>query len=94
MSNTPEFPKPSRRDVLRPLELVGGAGIAGIFTGLIVLMVTRDLVLSAIFLGIAFIVVLVVLAMFALTFKPDDAEQAELDDETPKAPKPPKPGHE
>lgn len=88
MSNTPEpeFPKPSRRDVLKPLELLGGAGIAAIFTGLVVLLVTRDVVLSLIFLGVAFIVVLVVLAMFALTFKPDEDEQAEIRGDEPSGP--------
>lgn len=88
MSNTPEpeFPKPSRRDVLKPLELLGGAGIAAIFTGLVVLLVTRDVVLSLIFLGVAFIVVLVVLAMFALTFKPDEDEQAEIRGDEPPGP--------
>lgn len=88
MSNTPEpeFPKPSRRDVLKPLELLAGAGIAAIFTGLVVLLVTRDVVLSLIFLGVAFIVVLVVLAMFALTFKPDDDEQAEIRGDEPTGP--------
>jgi hypothetical protein len=70
--------KPSRRDVLRPVEYVGGAAIAAIFTGAIVLMVTRDWPLSLVFTGAAFIGVLVVLALLAMTIKPDAAETAEL----------------
>ncbi|GEM_PF-571287 len=64
---------PSRRDLLRPVELVGGSALAAIFVGVIVLMTTRDLQFAGISAGIVFIVVLVVLAMFALTFTDDDA---------------------
>jgi predicted lysophospholipase L1 biosynthesis ABC-type transport system permease subunit len=79
--------KPSRRDVLRPVEYVGGAAIAAIFTGAIVLMVTRDWPLSLVFTGAAFIAVLVVLALLAMTIKPDAAESAELDEfGTPRGP--------
>ena len=52
-----------------------------IFTGLVVLISTRDIVLSAIFLGIAFIVVLVVLAMLVLAVRPTGDEQLDLDDQ-------------
>ncbi|MWB99666.1 hypothetical protein [Agromyces seonyuensis] len=80
MSNTPgdEFPAPTRRELLKPLEYLGGAGIAGIFTGVIVLMVTRDWALAGIFAAAAFIVVLVVLALTVLSFKPDEREIADL----------------
>ncbi|GLI27300.1 hypothetical protein ARHIZOSPH14_15420 [Agromyces rhizosphaerae] len=64
---------PSRRDVLRPVELVGGSALAAVFVGVIVLMTTREWQLTAISAGVVFIVVLVALAMFALTFKDDDA---------------------
>jgi heme A synthase len=70
--------KPSRRDVLRPVEYVGGAAIAAIFTGVVVLVTARDLTLSLIVAGIAFIVVLVVLALLAMTVKPNAEESAEL----------------
>ncbi|WP_353808076.1 ABC transporter ATP-binding protein [Agromyces sp. SYSU T00194] len=78
MSSTPsdddqQHPGPSRRDVLRPVELVGGSALAAVFVGVIVLMTTREWQLTAISAGIVFIVVLVVLAMFALTFKDDEA---------------------
>nr|WP_200933379.1 hypothetical protein [Leifsonia sp. Leaf325] len=74
----PPVPQPSRRDVLRPLEMVGGAAIAAVFLGLVVLMVTREPVLAAIGAGSVFIIVLVALAMFAITLKPDEAENADI----------------
>ncbi|WP_200942400.1 MULTISPECIES: hypothetical protein [unclassified Leifsonia] len=77
MSQSP-VPQPSRRDVLRPLEMVGGAAIAAVFLGLVVLMVTREPVLAAIGAGSVFIIVLVALAMFAITLKPDEAENADI----------------
>jgi hypothetical protein len=70
--------KPSRRDVLRPVEYVGGAAIAAIFTGVVVLFSTRELTLALIVAGIAFIVVLVVLALLAMAVKPNAEESAEL----------------
>jgi hypothetical protein len=82
MSENP-VSKPSRRDLLRPLEMVGGAAIAAIFVGLIVLMVTREWVFAGIALGVVFIIVLVVLAVFTMTIKPDAAETAELDEDGP-----------
>jgi hypothetical protein len=70
--------KPSRRDVLRPVEYVGGAAIAAIFTGVVVLVTARELTLALIIAGIAFIVVLVVLALLAMAVKPNAEESAEL----------------
>jgi hypothetical protein len=79
--------KPSRRDVLRPVEYVGGAAIAAIFTGFITLVVTRDWTLTLIAAGGVFIVVLVVLALLAMVIKPDATESAELGDHgAPKGP--------
>jgi hypothetical protein len=72
--------KPSRRDVLRPAEYVGGAAIAAIFTGFITLVVTRDWTLTLIAAGGTFIIVLVVLALLTMAMKPDARESAELDD--------------
>ena len=43
--------RPSRRDVLRPAEYVGGAAIAAVFTALIVLMSTRDWTITLITAG-------------------------------------------
>jgi hypothetical protein len=74
--------QPSRRELLRPAEYVGGAAIAALFVGGVALFVTRDLVLAAVGTGGVFIVVLMVLALIAMTFKPDAAETAELHGET------------
>ena len=52
-----------------------------VFTGLIVLMSTRDIILSLIFTGIAFVVVLVVLAMLVLAVRPDGEELTDLDEQ-------------
>ncbi|MFF2372104.1 hypothetical protein [Agromyces sp. NPDC058110] len=73
--------QPTRREVLRPAEYVGGAAIAAIFVGVVVIGVTRDVVLTAIATGGVFIIVLVVLALLAMAIKPDAAESAELDDD-------------
>ena len=72
--------QPSRRDRLKPVELLVLSGVMSLFVGLTVLLSTRDLILAAIFFGVAFIVVLVVMAMFSLSIKPNDAEQHEIDD--------------
>ncbi|WP_022892442.1 hypothetical protein [Agromyces subbeticus] len=93
MSQNPDPYKPSRREVLRPAEYVGGAAIAAIFTGLVVLITAREPMLALIVAGIAFIVVLVVLALLSMAVKPNAAETAEIDgDEPPPAP-PASPGH-
>lgn len=69
---------PSRREKLRPGELVGLAAVVAVFIGLVTFMVTRDLFLSLIFLGVTFVVDLVVLAMLMLAVtpnKPTDGER-------------------
>ena len=73
--------KPSRKDRTKPVELLVISAVLAIFTGLIVLMATRDIILSVIFLGIAFIVVLVVLAMLVLAVRPDGDELTDLDEQ-------------
>jgi len=72
--------QPSRREVLRPAEYVGGAAIAAIFVGLITLLVTRDWTLTLIGAGGVFIVVLVALALLQMAIKPNASERAELAD--------------
>lgn len=74
---------PDLRTRLRPLELLGLSGAAGIFAGLVVLMSTRDLVLALIFLGIAFIVALMVFAMMALAVTPRDSDEGDEDEAPP-----------
>jgi uncharacterized membrane protein HdeD (DUF308 family) len=71
--------EPSRRDRTRPAELLGLSGVLAIFAGLVVLMSTRDLVLSLIFAGIAFIVGLIGFAMIALAVRPE-GDSSDLDD--------------
>ena len=93
MTQSPGEFKPSRRDVLRPAEYVGGAAIAAIFTGAVTLFVTRDWTLTLVATGGVFIVVLVVLALLAMTVKPDASESAELDGpDAPEAPQGPDAG--
>lgn len=89
--------QPSRRELLRPAEYVGGAAIAAIFVGVVVLVATRDWMLTLIGTGGVFIVVLMVLALLQMALKPDAFEQAELAQSTghgagPAAPAEPGPG--
>lgn len=86
MSQSPGEFKPSRRDVLRPVEYLGGAAIAAIFTGAITLMVTRDIIISLIATGGVFIVVLMVLALLAMAVKPDASAHDDSDDLPPTPP--------
>ena len=72
---------PSRKDRLRPLELVGMAAVVAIFIGVVVLGSTRQLMLSLIFFGVAFIVSLVFIAMLSLAVKPNEAEIDDLDEQ-------------
>lgn len=71
--------QPSRREILRPAELVGGAGIGAVFVGLVVLLTTQQLVLTLVSAGITFIVVLMVLALFAMGSKQDAEETADIE---------------
>ena len=64
--SAPEPRKPSRRERLKPLELVGLSALVAVFVGLVVLLTTRDITLAAIFLGAGFIVALVAIAMLGL----------------------------
>lgn len=73
--------QPTRKDRLRPLELIGFSAVMAAFVGLVVLLSTREPVVALISFGITFIVVLVAIAMFSLTFKPDNAEIADLDEQ-------------
>lgn len=80
MTRTDKAKAPSRRDRLRPVELLGVAAGLGVFAGLVVFMGTREWLVAVIFFGVVFIVSLVVLAMLALAFTPDD-ERPPVDDE-------------
>lgn len=61
---------PSRRDRLRPLELIVFSAVLGVFAGLIVLLTTREIFLALIFLGIGFFVSLLMVALVGLGGKP------------------------
>lgn len=73
--------RPSWRERLRPLELLGISAALALFTGLVVLMATREPLLALIFFGIAFIVSLVVLAMLALSTGVSGDEADDLADQ-------------
>lgn len=78
--NQPSDPKPeqkitpSRRDRLKPAELLGFSGVLAIFAGLVVLMSSRQVVLTLVFMLIAFIVSLVVVALLGLGGKPSEED--------------------
>lgn len=85
----PERPPitPSRHDRLRPLELVGFAGVLALFAGVVVLYVTRGWLtaygwaFAGIFAGVGFIVVLLTVALVGLGGKPskeDDEARKDL----------------
>ena len=79
---TPNSPQqPSRSDRLKPAELLGISGAMALFVALTILLTTRDLMFSAIALGVTFIVALVVIAMFVLGMKPNASEQIDLDEQ-------------
>lgn len=70
--------QPTRRERTRPAELLGLSAVLGAFTGLIVLMSTRDAVVALVFAGVAFIVGLITIAMLALAVRPTGEEQIDL----------------
>ena len=77
--NTPH--KPTRSEILKPVELVAISAAMGLFVGLTILLATRNWALSSISLGITFIIALVVIAMFTLSMKPDEAEKSDLEEQ-------------
>lgn len=76
-SRTSASRKPSRREVLRPAELVGGSAILAVFAGLIMLMGSRSWIVAAVGFGVVFIIALVVTALFVQSLKP---KADEIDD--------------
>lgn len=72
---------PSRRDRLRPLELLLIAGVIALFIGLVVLGSTREPILALVFFGIAFIITLMTLALLTMSMKKDEAEKLDLHDQ-------------
>ena len=84
----PQPPRPSRRDRALPLQLVGFALLIAVFTGVIVLLGSREPMSALIFTGVAFVAALVLLAMFAL-IEPGTGEQRPGDEPVLK-PRPPR----
>ena len=73
--------QPSRSDRLKPAELLAISAGMALFVGVTILVTTRELMLSAIGLGVTFIVALVVIAMLVLGMKPNASEQTDLDEQ-------------
>lgn len=71
-------PQPTRRERLRPAELIGLSLGLGLFIGLVVLLTTQEPIFAAVAFGIGFIVSLVAIALFMLTLKPDAFENTEI----------------
>lgn len=71
---------PSLRDRLKPAELVFVSIVISLFTGVVVMMSSRDWILSAVSFGIVFIVCLVVMAMFVLAIKPNKNELLDIEE--------------
>jgi len=69
---TQNVPPPSRRDRMRPAELLGMAAVFGVFVGAFVLMGTREWSFALIMAGVAFIASLVVLATLLIAVRPKD----------------------
>lgn len=72
---------PTLRDRLKPVELLIVSALIGLFTGLVVLMSSRDLILSSISFGAVFIVCLVSMAMFVLAIKPNKKELLDIEEQ-------------
>ena len=72
---------PSRRDRLRPVELLGLSAVIGLFVGLVTVLASRDLMLGLIGLGVTFILSLVTLATLALTVNASAEERVDLDEQ-------------
>ncbi len=63
-------PAPSRRDKMRPVELLGMAALFGVFVGGFVFMGSREWGLSLIMAAVAFIASLVILATLLIAAGP------------------------
>ena len=73
--------KPSIRERLRPFELLGVSGVIGLFTGLVIMLTTRELWLAGIGFGVAFIFSVMLIALLALSAKPNEAERVDLEEQ-------------
>jgi hypothetical protein len=71
---------------MRPFEVIGLAVIVAVFTGIVVILSTRDLTLAAIWLGVAFITMLVLSATVVLMIQPRKEELADIEELAAAAP--------
>jgi hypothetical protein len=67
--------QPSTRDKVKPFELVAFSGVLAVFTAIVIIIVTDDLRLMAIYGGIAFIGTLMIFALLALSIRPSKEDQ-------------------
>ena len=63
--------KPSFRDRMKPMEYLSFAAVAALFTGLVVLLTTRNWALVGIFALVAFTATLLVVATLLLSVNKD-----------------------
>ncbi|MGO1392054.1 hypothetical protein [Agrococcus casei] len=63
--------RPTFRDRMKPTEYLGFAAVAAIFTGLVVLLVSRNWLLVTVFALVAFVVCLITLATLLLVINKD-----------------------
>ena len=71
--------QPSRKDRLRPIELLGLAAVLALFVGVITIISSRSFTLAIIGFGVTFILSIVVFATLALTLNPpSDDERADM----------------
>lgn len=75
MNDTPQTP--SRRDRMRPLELLVMAAVLGVFVGAFAFMGTREWALALIMAGVAFIVALVIIATLLIAVTPKNADRVD-----------------
>lgn len=61
---------PTRREKMKPVELLGMAGVFGVFVGAMVFMGSRQWDLTLILAGVTFVVSLVILATLLIAVGP------------------------
>lgn len=67
--------QPTRRDRLKPLELLGFSAVLSLFAALIVLGTTRNITLTLVTFGLAFIICVMTVALIGLGGKPSAADE-------------------
>jgi ABC-type bacteriocin/lantibiotic exporter with double-glycine peptidase domain len=63
------------------LELLSLSAVIGLFTGLVILLVSREWWLAAIGFGVAVILAIMMIALLALSAKPNAEELSDLDEQ-------------